>query len=313
MTAKSDDKSKLNLAILECQRLNIEVLPPNINKSDITFRPLPETHQILFGFSAINGIGSSLSNQIIEARSEGKFTSTQDLTARVPMSTAAVITLIKAGAIPCRDKQKAIINYLKSTFQAREYKPVKSLPTHAVLIEKWGLNPSEYKHSGKVDKEALTAKYNALRKAEFDAKEEERWKKFIEENSEKYLQDRQYWEFETLQSFISEPNPFKEAYEILPNIDTVEVGSQCIIAGIVSKVQKKKTKSGSQYAYINIYGTALIECLVWPNVYAKRRDLLEKGNQVVLKCTKEDGQMVINDVKQYQDWIKKIKKFKNLL
>lgn len=110
------------------------------------------------------------------------------------------------------------------------------------------------------------------------------------ECKEKYFQNREYWEFETLQSFISEPNPFAEAYEWLPDIKNVENGKQCIIAGIVSKVQKKRTKSGSQYAYINIYGTALVECLVWPNVYYIHRELFEKGNQVVLKCTKEDSQ-----------------------
>lgn len=308
MTAKADDKSKLNLAIIECERLKVKVLPPNINKSEIYFRPLPDEHKILFGFSAINGIGNSLASQILEARQNGAFSSLKDLTDRVPMSTSSVITLIKAGAIPSKSKENTIIKWLKLTFQRREYKAVKTLPTHEILVQKYGIDLSAYKVNGKTNKDALLERYNDIRKAEFDAKEEERWQAYKAQCEEKYLQDREYWEFDTLQSFISEPNPFKEAYEILPDIETTPLGMQCIVAGIVSKVQKKKTKMGAQYAYINVYGTTLRECLIWPSAYAKHRELLSKGNQVVLKCTKEETQLVINDAKPYKQWIIDIKK-----
>lgn len=308
MTAKSDDKSKINLAIIECERLGVKVLPPNINYSGLTFRPLPDRRQILFGFSAINGMGESVSRQILDERSNGKFTSLRNFTERVKLPVATVVTLIKSGAIPCKDKQGCIITYLKSTYSKREFKPLTTLPTYAVLIQKYGLDVSNYKQDKKVNKELLLEEYNKVRKREFDEKEKERFSEFVKNCNEKYLQNREYWEFETLQSFISEPNPFREAYELLPDINKTQIGHQCIIAGIVSKVQKKKTKSGSQYAYVNIYGTALIECLVWSNVYSKHRELFSKGNQVVLKCTKEDTQYVVNDAKPYSDWIKIIKK-----
>ena len=313
MTAKSNDKAKLNLAIIECERLNVKILPPNINLSDINFRPIPEKREILFGFSAINGIGQSLSNDIIANRNNGKFKSLKDFTDRVQISTSSVVTLIKAGAIPCKDKEKCIITYLKSTQNSREQKPVSTLPTHAVLIQKYGIDVDNYRTGKKINKDSLLDEYNSIRKKEFEAKEAERYNDFVTECKEKYFQNREYWEFETLQSFISEPNPFAEAYEWLPDIKNVENGKQCIIAGIVSKVQKKRTKSGSQYAYINIYGTALVECLVWPNVYYIHRELFEKGNQVVLKCTKEDSQQIINDAKPYSKWISDVKKNRKYL
>lgn len=310
MTAKADDKSKLNLAIIECDRLGVKVLPPNINKSEITFRPMPEDYKILFGFSAINGIGQSLSSKIIEARREKPFSSIKDLCERVPMSTAAVVTLIKSGAIPCKDKEKAIIKYLKTIFPAREYKPVQTLPTHSVLIEKYGIDIDKYKDGKKVNKELLLDEYNRIKKEDFNRSEKERWQRYVDDCSSKYLQDREFWEFETLQSFISEVNPFSEAYTILPDIEETPVGMPCIVVGIVSKVQKKKTKAGTQYAYINVYGNTLNECIVWPNVYNRHRDLLQKGNQVVLKCRKEETQLVVIEAKEYKQWLISVKKKK---
>ena len=85
-------------------------------------------------------------------------------------------------------------------------------------------------------------------------------------------------------------------------------GDECVIVGIISKIQKKKTKRGEPYAFINIYGTNLIECTVWPDVLKKFQDLIVKGSQVAIYCKKEDeDKVVVNKMKTYQQWLEDTK------
>ena len=150
--------------------------------------------------------------------------------------------------------------------------------------------------------------YNQKKKILFDKEQDDRYQKYVTECNENYLQDEQYWEFETLEFFVSNENPFEQAYDILPEFDDVLAGDECVIVGIISKIQKKKTKRGEPYAFINIYGTNLIECTVWPDVLKKFQDLIVKGSQVAIYCKKEDeDKVVVNKMKTYQQWLEDTK------
>lgn len=97
------------------------------------------------------------------------------------------------------------------------------------------------------NKEALTKEYNRLRKIEFDKNQEIRFQKYIEENK-KYLEDEEFWEFQTLQVFINN-NPFDAAYQYLTDFNDVVDGDKCTIVGIIAKVQKKKDKTGKAVCF----------------------------------------------------------------
>ena len=85
----------------DCRRMGIEVLPPNINEGEATFKVAAEG-KIHFGLGAIKGVGLKAIEAIVAARAKGgPFTGLDDLFERVPLgvvSQACVEALIKAGA-----------------------------------------------------------------------------------------------------------------------------------------------------------------------------------------------------------------------
>ena len=69
--------------------------------------------------------------------------------------------------------------------------------------------------------------------------------------------------------------------------------------------QKKKTKTGMQFAFVNLYsGDGIIELTVWPRVLSDYQDLIVKGSQVAVLGKKEDESHVIaSDFKPYKQWL----------
>ena len=307
-----DKAGAINKYILDARYFNVEVSPPNINLSGMNFTVHDD--KVLFGLSAISGIGESLSSQIIEERNRnGNFKSFDDLIARIPLSKAAVMALIKSGAIPCKNKKKKLISYLKSQYQALKFSKVQSLPTYKKLEEEWHIDLSRYRIQStgkrvKYNKEKLLKEYNRLKEEDFNQKQETRYQKYIEENN-KYLEDEQFWEFQTLQVFIND-NPFDAAYTFLIPFEDVENGDKCTIVGIIAKVQKKKDKNGKQFAYINIYSSfGLVEGIVWHSTLKEFEDLIKKGQQVAILCKKDsEEKVIVEKIKPYSEWIKYVRK-----
>ena len=307
-----DKAGAINKYILDARYFNVEVSPPNINLSGMNFTVHDD--KVLFGLSAISGIGESLSAQIIEERDKnGKFKSFEDLISRIPLSKSAVMALIKSGAIPCKNKKKKLISYLKSQYQALKFSKVQSLPTYKKLEEEWHIDLSKYEIPStskrvKYDKEKLLEEYNRLKEEDFNQKQEIRYQKYIEENN-KYLEDEQFWEFQTLQVFIND-NPFDAAYTFLVPFEDVENGDKCTIVGIIAKVQKKKDKNGKQFAYINIYSSfGLVEGIVWHSTLKEFEDLIKKGQQVAILCKKDsEEKVIVEKIKPYSEWIKYVRK-----
>ena len=297
----------INKHIIDARNFNIGILPPDINKSKMNFSVYDNS--ILFGLSAITGIGESIADIIINERStNGKFVGFDNLTNRVALKKTQIVALIKSGAIPTKDKKKCLINYFKSQYETKEYQPVATYPTKLKLLTEWDINVDDYKVGKKVDKEAVLQLYNKKKEVVFKQEQEDRYRKYIEECNEKYLQDEQYWEFETLEFFVSDANPFEQAYDILPEFDDVPIGEDCVIVGIVSKIQKKKTKKGDQFAFINVYGTSLVEGTVWPDALKKFQDLIVKGTQVAIAGRKEaEDKVVVNKMKSYSQWLEDTK------
>ncbi|OGF99924.1 hypothetical protein A2Y99_03010 [Candidatus Gottesmanbacteria bacterium RBG_13_37_7] len=109
---------KVSQAILECKRMKIDLLPPDINSSDIEFsieesdeKPLQK--KIRFGLSAIKNVGEAAIEAILLTRKEkGLFRSFTDFIYRVDPSKVTKKTLeslIKAGAFDRFGKRAALL------------------------------------------------------------------------------------------------------------------------------------------------------------------------------------------------------------
>lgn len=307
-----DKAGAINKYIIDARYFDVNVMPPNINHSGMNFTV--DNNKVLFGLSAIGGIGESLSKQIIEEReNNGIYKSFDDLITRLSLGKASVIALIKSGAIPCKNKREKLVSYLKSQYQTLKFKEVQSLPTYKKLEEDWNIDLKKYivPSSGKrvvYNKEALFTEYNRLKKKQFDENQKVRFQKYIEDNK-KYLEDEQFWEFQTLQVFIND-NPFDAAYTFLTPFEDVHDGEKCTLVGIIAKVQKKKDKNGKQSAYINIYSSfGLVEGIVWHSQLKEYEDLVKKGQQVAILCKKDsEEKVIVEKLKPYSKWLEHVRK-----
>lgn len=307
-----DKAGAINKYILDARYFDVNVMPPNINHSGMNFTV--DNNKVLFGLSAIGGIGESLSKQIIEEReNNGIYKSFDDLITRLSLGKASVIALIKSGAIPCKNKREKLVSYLKSQYQPLKFSEVQSLPTYKKLEENWNIDLKKYivPSSGKrviYDKEALLTEYNRLKKKQFDENQKVRFQKYIEDNK-KYLEDEQFWEFQTLQVFIND-NPFDAAYTFLTPFEDVPDGEKCTLVGIIAKVQKKKDKNGKQFAYINIYSSfGLVEGIIWHSQLKEYEDLVKKGQQVAILCKKDsEEKVIVEKLKPYSKWLEYVRK-----
>jgi DNA polymerase-3 subunit alpha len=95
-------------AVAECARLEIAILPPDVNKSDATFRieALPDGRSgIRFGLATVKNVGESAVEGLIEERTEnGPFSSLEDFCRRASLRNAnkrMLESLIKVGALDC--------------------------------------------------------------------------------------------------------------------------------------------------------------------------------------------------------------------
>ena len=100
LSSVQDNTDKLAAYIGECREMGIQVLPPDINESEVEFTPVGEG-VIRFGLAAIKHVGRAAVEAILEARRTGPFTGFFDFCSRVDperVNRETVECLIKAGA-----------------------------------------------------------------------------------------------------------------------------------------------------------------------------------------------------------------------
>jgi len=110
LTSEMSNIDRVVILINECRKLKIEVDPPDVNVSDINFRPVNEK-TISFGLNAIKNVGTKALEQIIEAREKhGKFDSLFDFSANVQLKAVnrkVLESLNMAGALDGLDGNRA--------------------------------------------------------------------------------------------------------------------------------------------------------------------------------------------------------------
>jgi DNA polymerase-3 subunit alpha len=113
LTNDMGDTAKVSILIHEARALNIEVLPPDVNESQVAFAPARRGTVIRFGLAAIKGVGEVAVESILKARQEGgKFKSLLDLCQRVDGRTVnrkVLEALIKSGACDAFGETRATL------------------------------------------------------------------------------------------------------------------------------------------------------------------------------------------------------------
>jgi DNA polymerase III alpha subunit len=108
------NSERIAIAVAECRRMGIGVLPPNVNESEFGFAITPKG--IRFGLGAVKNVGAGAVESIIEARrAGGPFRSLDDFCGRIDLQRCnkrVLESLIKCGALDAFGPRAVQIGHL---------------------------------------------------------------------------------------------------------------------------------------------------------------------------------------------------------
>ncbi len=116
LSSVSSNQDKIQQYIAECQKMGIEILPPDVNKSRADFTP--DGNNIRFGLCSLKNVGSGVVEEIIKGRQSEDYKSFYDFCIKIDLKSFNKRTfesLIKAGAFSEIEKsRKQLVENLDS-------------------------------------------------------------------------------------------------------------------------------------------------------------------------------------------------------
>jgi DNA polymerase-3 subunit alpha len=101
LSSDMGNSERVAIAVAECRRMGIAVLPPDVNESEFGFAITPKG--IRFGLGAVKNVGAGAVENIIEARrADGPFRSLDDFCGRIDLQRCnkrVLESLIRCGAL----------------------------------------------------------------------------------------------------------------------------------------------------------------------------------------------------------------------
>jgi DNA polymerase-3 subunit alpha len=294
LTASSDSQDKVERYRENCQKLGIEVEPPDINRSQRHFTP--QNQAILFGLSAVRNLGEGAIEQILAARNgadKQQFKSLADFCTQVDLRVVnrrAIETLILAGAF---DGVQANRNQLLHDLE---------------LVITWAQKRAKEKESGQTNLFDLLGGGHTVTEqtAPTNGFDQEPSAPPVPEFS---LQEKLKLEKEHLGFYVSE-HPLKSVQKIarvlspvnLSELDQYKVRqkvSAVVILVAVKKIITKKT--GQPMAFLTLEDVSgQAEAVVFPSNYERLQDWLVEDTQQMVwgKIDKRDDQtqLIVEDL-----------------
>jgi len=139
MTAERTDNAKIAERVNQCKQLGIPILPPDINKSDITYKC--EEEGIRFAINTIKGVGE---NALLNLNTLGRIASVSDLYHRSNLriiDKSVITALICAGCFDFQNKNRYAL--LKEYYElrgdkkiAQAYENMQTTPEDIMRFEK---------------------------------------------------------------------------------------------------------------------------------------------------------------------------------
>lgn len=287
MTSESGSTEKVAMAVEECRRIGIKVLPPDINESDTGFtivrdRESLEGRAIRFGLSAIKNVGKAAVDAILTSRNQrGVFESLRDFCSKVDtrkVNKKVMESLIKAGALDRFGSRAAMLAALddirNQTGVTQNINSQQETLFNADQNQKLGAdNLPEVEEFSKEEKLALEKELLGL-----------------------YLTD----------------NPVARAVEELKDRVThrlaelsieEHVGQRVQVTGLISSMRVVLTKKArEEMAFVTLEdGTGGVEMVVFPSVYARTKRYWTSNQPIFIVGKVEDREdslsLIVEDVK----------------
>lgn len=288
LSANSGNKEKVEKYRENCQKMGIEVLAPDINRSQKDF--LPIENKILFGLSAIPNLGEGAIDNILEAReATNNFESFSDFCDRVDLrvvNTRALETLIYSGAFePIHSNRKQLIESLENVIS-------------------WTQSRTKEKESGQLNIFDLMPENSVPTKQKAPVFENSPLIKGIEDYS---AQEKLKLEKEHLGFYVSAHplTSIRHATEQLLspiNLSDAEeqVRKKITAVVILNSLKKYTDKKEQTMAFVQIEDiTAQMDGVIFSSTYERIESIMVEDSRLIIwgKVDKRDDrlQIIIND------------------
>ena len=293
---------KISNFVSECQRMGIEILPPDVNRSAMKFAPeskpgASEPYAIRYGLGAVKGVGENAMLLAVEEREKnGEYKSIEDFTARLDskvVNKRMMEALVKVGAFDFTgEKRKELFERLDQIIAS------------AASMQK-------DRRSGQkslFDDFALAAPPKVAKVEE----KPKRGKKVEEVVNEWPMMELIAFEKELLGFYVS-GHPL-DAYRghfdspkltKIAAIEEITEKATITVAGIINTCDVKYSKKDNKpFGILKIEDfTGSIEAMAWSDTYEKTKELLVPGTVVAMRafCSKDErsgmNRLTAKDVK----------------
>ena len=293
LTSVADKQEKTQQYILQCQAQGINVLAPDINKSNAQFTP--DGNNIRFGLTSIKNVGEAVIEQIELERKNKPFESFFDFCTRVDMkclNKRTLESLIKAGAFSCIEKSR------------------KQLLNNIDAVVEFVQNSNKAKSSGQV---SLFAGLSGDSQEELNIPT---FKMQGDENDEFTDSQIQIFEKELMGIYVTS-HPLKSIKDTVKYItpqtisDILESPKQdenVTICGLLSQITQKPTKKDpTKFIKTGIIEdlTSRISIVAFPKIVEKYGALIESEQKVILKAKvnirDEEINLAVNEVRPIEN------------
>ncbi|MDD4358599.1 MAG: DNA polymerase III subunit alpha [Candidatus Pacebacteria bacterium] len=271
LTSEKGDLVEVAILIDECSKMEIEVLPPDINESFSNFSVVPLQNKIRFGLSAIKNVGYALVEKIIEERkANGPYVSISNFIERVDpkvINKKTMESLIKAGAFDnLEERNKLLFNLEKILNWSRENQKQKETcqgglfdmfsSSEALKIILDNANPATKQEMLDWERELLGLYISGHPL--------EKYKNFLEQRTMKIKK-------------IVEDLTIEGAHR--PAFDRLTMqGDMVSIGGIVTETKKIMTKKGELMMFIKVQDLSeKIEVIIFPSLYTKVPEIFQEN------------------------------------
>ncbi len=271
LTSVKDDKDRKPYYLYACRGMGIEVLPPDVNESDMDFAPAPgDRRAIRYGLSAVRNVGQGVVQSILEARgAAGPFTSFVEFCRRVEPTSVTkrmLESLIFAGAFESLGYTRG--GMVQQLGEQAAFEKVAA----PILAERKAEAAGQFSLFGGEGERGLEVDESVLVGAELE--------KRLLLSKEK----------EMLGQFVTDHPLLGIEHELqaqttcqIPDLENRDDGELVMLGGIIGALARKFTKRGEPYAQFRLEGlTGGVEVVAFPSVYEAVPELIEPDRIVLV-------------------------------
>ncbi|MFR2711236.1 MAG: DNA polymerase III subunit alpha [Frisingicoccus sp.] len=272
MTSVIDFPTKVAEYIMECRKMDIKILPPDINEGERDFSV--SGGNIRYALSAIKSVGRSVIDNIVNERQEhGPFISLKDFIERLSgkeVNKRTVESFIKSGAMDGlhATRRQLMMVYVQVMDQVNQERK-KSMTGQMTLFdfvsdEEKAEFDVHYPNVGEYDKELKLAFEKEVLGVYISGHPLEEYAKFLMKNVTAVTTDF-YVDDETGESRVRD-------------------NQNVIIGGMITSKTVKVTKNNKLMAFISLEDlVGTVEVLIFPNDYERHQKYLEEDQKVYIR------------------------------